>query len=351
MSLLHAVRRNKYSRLIIVALLVIVGLLYFTRAYSAQLPSRSIMLSNNTQGATSTYKLSFNLPSTATLGSIKLMICANSPIDGDVCNAPAGFSFLTATLANQTGETGFTISPATTANELILTRTAVAGVPGPVSYTLNTVTNPASPGSYYGRTQTFATEDASGPENEFGGLAFSINASVSITATVPPYLLFCSGVVISGMDCGTANGNYVNFGTLTPVQAKSGQTEMVAATNAENGYSIAVDGTTMTSGNNVISAISGPDVSRPGTNQFGINLVGNVDPAVGANPAGGGVAAPLVNYAQTNRYMFSPSATLASSPTPDLYKKFTVSYVVNVSKDQAPGVYVSTLTYVCTASF
>jgi hypothetical protein len=126
---------------------------------------------------------------------------------------------------------------------------------------------------------------------------------------------------------------------------------MVLATNANGGYVLTVNGTTMLSGVNSIPALTANDVSRPGTSQFGMNLRKNTDPNVGADPTGSGVATISPNYAIQNRYRFVSGEQIASSTTSDNYRKYTVTYLVNIANGQAPGIYVSTLTYVALATF
>lgn len=336
----------------LISALLLVGIFYIANVRAAELPQRSLQLSDNQINSSSTYILGFSIPASETLGSIKLQICANDPLFGDPCTMPSGFDISAAVLSAQTGETGFSIDTVDTNNNtLVLTRSASIASAGAVSYTLDGVTNPSATGTYYGRLQTFASTDASGTENDHGGLAFSIDETIQISATVPPYLLFCSGVTISGSNCGSASGSYINFGNFTSNATSSASTELLAATNADSGYAISVTGPTMTSGNNIISAITSSDVSRPSTSQFGLNLVANTSPSVGADPSVAGNAAPATGYNVSNRYQFISGDTLASVAAADEPKKFTVSYIANIPNDQASGVYVTTLTYVCLANF
>jgi hypothetical protein len=107
----------------------------------------------------------------------------------------------------------------------------------------------------------------------------------------------------------------------------------------------------MTSGNNFIPAMSSGDTSQAGTSQFGINLRSNSLPPVGSNPTGGGNGEPTAAYNTPNQFQFLDSDIIAESSGADYLREYTVSYIVNVSGSQAPGIYVSTLTYVCTGSF
>src|SRR3981081_412770 len=116
--------KSRKPRLIITALLIVVGLFYAAHVYGDVLPQRSLQLSDSQTSVTATYKLNFMIPASETLGSIKLQICANDPIFNDPCTAPTGFDISGAVLSAQSGATGFSVSPSgTNANTLVLTRT------------------------------------------------------------------------------------------------------------------------------------------------------------------------------------------------------------------------------------
>jgi hypothetical protein len=335
---------------VLVALLIGVGLLHLGTAYGAQLPTRSIQVSSASPGATATYKVGFDIPNPETLGSIRLQICAESPLIGQPCSLPTGMVISTATLTAQTPAAGFNIL-SISGTDIILTRPPAAIGAVTLTFTFGGIKNATSAGAYFGRLQTYATADATGSGTDYGGLAFSITQDVSVTATVPPYLYFCVGISVTGVNCATATGDYIDFGTFSPAVASVAQTQMVAGTNADTGYFIQVDGNTLTSGTNVIDNLVSPDVSRPGVSQFGINLVANSDPQVGQAPAGLGVGNPAAGYGTPNSYKFIPGDTVALTPLPDEARRYTTSYIANVAKNQAPGIYVTTLTYVATAGF
>lgn len=320
-------------------------------ASSAQLGDRRLRLSNNNVGATSDYHLSFNLSTAGTLGSIIIQFCTNDPLPTTVCIPPNGFDATGAVLLSQTGPGGFSIDPASTANQLVMSRTAAAEPVGPVSFHFTGIINPDTAGPHYGRIYTYATSDGSGPGSDYGGLAFSINDALAISALVPPYLTFCTGITIAGLNCANANGSYLDLGELSSSSARSGTSQMLVATNAVDGYNVTLLGTPLASGTNALNALTSNDVSRPGTSQFGLNLRANSSPTVGSNPGGPGVASPSPNYNQPNSYRFASGETIIANSVPDDVRLYTASYIVNIPAAQAAGVYVSTITYICLASF
>lgn len=338
--------------LVAVLLFTVAGPLRVWFAHGDQLGRRSLTLSDSRASATANYVLDFDGQSGGTVGSIRAQFCSNDPLIGLPCTAPSGFDVSNATLSAQANMTGFSIDTAdTTANVLVLTRVPGVAPSGNSTYTLSGVTNPDAAGSYYVRLETFASTDASGSDVDYGGLAFAIGTTVSVSTVVPPYLLFCTGVTIQPYDCGTATGDYIDFGGLSTAKTASGHTQLLVATNAVDGYTTRVVGTTLTSGNNTIPALTSPDVSRTGVSQFGLNLRANGTPPTGSNVQGAGSGTVAASYNQPDFYQFNSGDIVASSLTADNYRLYTASYIVNISKDQAPGVYVSTITYVTLANF
>lgn len=338
--------------LIAVLLLPAVGPLRISSVSAANLGLRELHIADAEAGATTTYKIRMSGQSAGIVGSVRLQLCTNDPFPSTPCTAPAGADFTSGTLINQTGMTGFSIDPSTTANELVLTRVPAASVPGLVTFEISGVVNPTNAGAYFGRLETFASTDATGANHDGSGLAFDIQlANLSVKSVVPPYLLFCVGNTIQPYDCNTAQGNYVDFGELSSTKTSTGHTQFLVATNADFGYTIRALGTTLTSGINTIDPLGAQDVSRIGVSQFGLNLRANSTPPTGSDVQGSGVGVVAAGYNTPNYYKFVPGDVLVSSLDPDYFRLFTVSYVVNVSRTQSPGVYVSTLQYVALASF
>ena len=337
---------------LVISLLSGAGSLLVTRVSAAELTARTLEISDSRAAQTSvTYNVAFNIVTAGTLGSMQLMFCSNSSLPSEPCTAPNGFDASGAVFAQETGISGLSISPASTANDLILTRPPAPTAAVAVTLTFNNLTNPTDPGSYYLRVLTYPTNDATGPYTDNGGMAFDMNNPVTVHVQVPPYLLFCTGNTISGTDCTSASGDFVELGALSTTKTSSGQSQMVIATNAQNGYNISVSGGTLTSGNNTIAANTVASPAKIGVSQFGINLRSNTSPGVGEDPSGPGIGTPSANYDQPNLYTYNNGDAVASAGGSTDYRKFTVSYIVNISAQQSPGIYASTFTYVALSSF
>ncbi len=321
------------------------------KAQASGLTSRSWQLLNSAPSATTDYTATFTISNTSTIGSLGILLCSNSPLEDDTCTLPAGLDVTNAQLSSQSGITDFNFFVAAT-NNIILSRTpSVITAPLTVTLTFHNIVNPSTAGSYYVRLSAYSSTNATGTPVDYGGLAFAVTNNLQISSVVPPYLTFCSGLNIDAFDCSSASGAYINFGDLSSTHTSQAASQLLVATNAPNGYVIQVYGTTMTAGNNLINAIANNTISQPGSAQFGLNLRANTVPVIGVDPAGPGTGAPTANYNNPKHYQFVSNDTIVSSLTADDFRKYTVSYIVNVPSYQPAGIYASTLTYVCAGSF
>lgn len=334
-------------------LLLVAGLFAVPHASAGQFDSRGLQLGDSAMGLMTSYRFFFTGVTTTDIGSIRLQLCSNDPFPETPCTPPTGLDFTGSTLSDQGGMIGFTVDPSSTVNEVLLTRVPAPGLTTPSYYEFTDVVNPDTPGSYYARITSYASTDGSGPALDYGGIAIDIDppGGLMVETEVPPFLLFCVGNTITASDCATATGNYIDFGEFASTTTATGRTEMVVATNAADGFIITVLGTTLTSGTNTINKLATADVSRRGVSQFGLNLRANASPPGGQNPSGYGLSAVVSSkYNQPNYYAFNSGDILVSATDPD-FMKYVASYIVNVSTNQAPGVYVSTLQYIALASF
>lgn len=336
---------------LIIAFLVVLTSMTANAYNSGVLTNRSVTISSSQTDVTARYSFSFKPTSLNTIQNISFQFCSNDPFPGEPCTAPIGFDASNASMVSESGDLGFTKSAESTSNRLVLSRAPFTSLGQQNTYVFDNIKNPTNRGSFYVRLQTYQDGDISGLGNSAAGIVFAINDSIDVTAVVPPYLLFCTGVTVTGFDCENVDGNFVNFGEFGSRQASQGSTQMLAATNAKDGYAIRVAGTTLMSGNNIIPSLVGADVSRPGVSQFGMNLRANNSPRGGSDVIGAGNGLPTNGYNQINFYRFNSGDVVAVSNGPDNARKYTATYVVNVAKGQSPGIYVSTVTYIALGSF
>lgn len=332
------------------------GILAFVMVPSAsaamRLQDRSLYMNSSDAGETTFYRLSFRYMSPDPVGSFELLFCMD-PIPHHACVPPTGFSAASAALGEQLGEVGFSIAERST-NRLLLARTGTTPLaPDKSSYVFNNMRNPTTTEEAFSiRIKTFSSMDGSGPQVDFGSVRAQITEGVTLQTQVPPMLIFCLAQQVHDNCTGTNEIYSSDLGELSDQETVAAQSQMAVGTNASAGFSIAVHGTTMTAGTNTIRALEEPTESRPGTGQFGINLVANTTPEVGGDPEGewaNAVASP--DYSQPDKYKFVSGDTVAYSPSVSLMKKFTVSYIVNSGPSVKPGVYTTTVNFIASGRF
>lgn len=174
--------------------------------------------------------------------------------------------------------------------------------------------------------------------------------AVQVNAIVPQSFTF------------SISSNSINFGALSSLNAKyasstntDGDTvdtvahTLTIASNASAGYTITLQGATLTSQQNspdtITRAGSVPVTSSPGTEQFGIY-------ATASGGIGGAVASP---YATVSSFGFESTATTSSvfatgtgSSGSTIY---SLHYLANISSLTEAGVYSTSLIYVGTSNF
>jgi hypothetical protein len=321
-----------------------------SRVSAEQLGSRSLRIESPVAGAVTTHGFSFSYGGTGSaIGSVTFEYCT-SPLLEIACTAPTGMDASNANLSQQSGEIGYTILDRQ-AGSITLSRTASIPTSNPSAYIFDNVINPTgSPDHFFVRIFTYESTDGTGPSVDFGAVTNATTEGVHLSTEVPPILKFCVGLVL-GDDCTTAEDSVIDLGDMSTSRVSSGFSQMIAATNAQFGLAIAVYGTTLTSGNNVIAALSGPTVSAPGNAQFGINLRDNSDPDTGQDPVGVGLINPTTLYNTPDKYSFASGSVVATSPAATDIRKLTATYIANISGNLAPGIYTATMTYICTATF
>jgi len=151
----------------------------------------------------------------------------------------------------------------------------------------------------------------------------------------------------------TIADSQIDFGFLSASSVTTDSNTMVISTNAVNGFTISVTGSTLTSGSYTIDAIGSTAAAGVADKeQFGINLVANTTPSIGAAPSGTSPIGSAANqYNTANRFAFNSGDTVATSTVAINETTFSVSYISNISSNTEAGTYITTLTYLATANF
>lgn len=182
----------------------------------------------------------------------------------------------------------------------------------------------------------------------------------------------CSGTLCARASIGDpaagvtkAPASTATFGTVTPdtptldVIVEPGEshlgyldTESTAATTSgikvrsylSSGYMLQIVGSAPKYGSHTLHSPSTPTASHPGTEQFGINLVANTTPDIGASPVqvpsdqtSFGAVEPA--YRTPNLFKFNSGDVVARSEKESGQTDYTISMIINISSNTPAGRY------------
>lgn len=137
-----------------------------------------------------------------------------------------------------------------------------------------------------------------------------------------------------------------NLGELTTEKTGSKIMQVKIRNYQTGGYRLYITGDPPKYGNRTLNTPSIPTDSIPGKESFGINVVANTTPVVGANPVlqpgeADGTSLVTSNYKIQNKFMYVSGNVVAESASNTGGADFTISMVVNISNDTPAGQYAS----------
>jgi hypothetical protein len=354
-------------------------------ASAAPLTSRSIRMSKSAVGSTSAgtnvvYRIAFTIPASVNVGGMAIDFCSNSPLIGETCTAAAGFNTNegTTTINNQAGITDFAIDAATDANTIILTRTAAASS-GAVSFELGTgtggngFTNPSATGTFYGRLYTYTTtaaaqghnEDAATGYQDYGGIALSTAAVITITARVQETLSFCVYPDDNGTGAGTGTcgdtpnitiGHDNGAGTFI-IDSSATDTALVKfslSTNANGGAVVRMKGDTLKDvvGNDINPAGTPAATFGAGVEAFGLRIssAGSLT-AIAPYDGAANNYGLVVTGGGTNDVTSTFGASIASVGAPVNASVTTITFAAQASNTTPAGIYTASEQLIATGTF
>lgn len=122
------------------------------------------------------------------------------------------------------------------------------------------------------------------------------------------------------------------------------------------GYSVQIVGDPPSTGSHTLNAMSSNGSASPGTEQFGINLVDNATPDIGANPVqvpdntfSFGEAA--ANYDTADSFRYVDGESIAKSDESSGQTDYTISYIVDTSNNTPGGTYSGSQSIVCIGTY
>ncbi|HSH55428.1 MAG TPA: hypothetical protein VK983_01220 [Candidatus Limnocylindrales bacterium] len=156
----------------------------------------------------------------------------------------------------------------------------------------------------------------------------------------------------------TAAGSPINLGDLDSITTAKGSTTFSVKTYLAYGYNVIIEGSGLKHAGTgqALANMTTTDISRPGTEQFGINLRQNTTPLVGGDVThspdssfGFGAAAP--GYDTVDNFRFNPGETIAQSPKSSGTTNYTISAIANVDTTARAGVYKGRMVVIVVPTF
>jgi hypothetical protein len=337
-------------------------------ANAASLTSLSDSQSSVKAAAVTNHDISFVTPTGITVGQTIVVAFSSST----VMNASLTFADVDIQVngVQQTlaGSNGASTWGVVRTNGSTLTITAQSsGTPAAAGNTIRIKIGTNTTNQSVGTFQT--TNDSAGTQIYYiGGGTFAdagslsvnliTNDTVAVTGTVNQSISFA---ILSATS--TAFSNSIYFGTLaagTPKFASSTNTSgdtangsvahvLTVGTNAPSGYTLTVQGQTLTSLQNAANTIDAAGASSvaiaSSTEMFGIT----------ATKSGGVNGTIASQFATANQFGYNATATtsvtLASGTTPTATETYSLKYIASITALTEAGSYSSSLVYVATANF
>lgn len=125
-----------------------------------------------------------------------------------------------------------------------------------------------------------------------------------------------------------------SFGVLSPTTPAVTVANFSVLNYSSHGYTVQIFGKSPTNNSHSIKSLDNIEMSQPGTEQFGINLVANTMPtSIGANPDNGlfGFGSVTDDYKTPNYYKYSEGDIIARAGKSSGVTNYTITYLVNVA--------------------
>lgn len=152
------------------------------------------------------------------------------------------------------------------------------------------------------------------------------------------------------------NGTSTDLGGLSTGSATTTTATFSVKTYLASSYQVVTVSTPPKNNAYTMHALSSATASSPGTEQFGINLVANTSPTVGANavqvPSSSfSFGSAVAGYNTTNLFKYNQGDVIASSNKSSGETDYTISYLYNISVLTPGGFYSFNDILVATSTF
>lgn len=368
---------NRQTGLIVMAAALLFATFIPALVSAAQVTNRSVELSSSSVSATGvTYKVNFTAVQAA--GAFVVEFCSNTPVLGQSCTPPTGFT--SATVSTPTA--GFTA--AGTTNKVTVTGTINAS--DVVSVDVTGITNPSTTDPLYARIVTYtdgtdaagytsANPDVVGAHKDDGGVAIAITPTVGVSGAVLETLTFCVSKALPTASCAGADSPVLTLGetvgsvvALSSSAVSTGVLNTQISTNAVGGAVVRLKSATDCGGLkrvgasvcDIVPALTG-DITA-GQAKFGVKTATATDtPSTTANGAfqpvtgsGYGNTAYALNYLANNSSGVTSAfgdPFLDTNSAPANNKNMALTFGASIGNDTPAGLYSTNLSLIATGKF
>jgi hypothetical protein len=154
------------------------------------------------------------------------------------------------------------------------------------------------------------------------------------------------------------SGGTFELGVLSSSTTSSDSTSFTVRNYLSSGYVVRLGGQGLSenSGGHTLSSLSSPTASTPGTEQFGVNLVANSSPSVGADPLqipdnSFSFGSAETDYDTADQFKHAEDDIIASSASSSGETEYTLSFIANIATNTPAGDYGASLFVVVIPTF
>ncbi len=331
---------------------------------------RSITMSSAKPSETSViYTVEFTADSSYSMRNLIVDFCSNSPIEGQNCTAPGSFTVGAsptgvAPTINGTPASG-TWTPSSQGSGRTFIYAGSAGVAvtagDVIAFSITSVTNPSSIGSFYGRIFSYSiaspsySDTATAIFEESGEVALATANGAGFVFQVPESLEFCVYKTVCGDVPALVLGHGAND-ILDDTQIDTDTAKFSIATNALSGVVVFARGSPPKINATTLAGINGGSgvVSTmiAGTEAFGFR----VSPTTGDIYGAGCYADNGGDDYCFDNAMVPPSTGAASitgqtTPGPINSNELTMTFAATASNTTAAGVYQTAISLIASPTF
>jgi hypothetical protein len=154
------------------------------------------------------------------------------------------------------------------------------------------------------------------------------------------------------------SGGTFDLGVLSTSSTNSDSTTFTVRNYLSSGYVVRLGGQGLSenSGGHTLNSLSSPTASTPGTEQFGVNLVANTSPSVGADPvqipdSSFSFGTAETGYDTADQFKHVEDDIIASSASSSGETQYTLSFIANIATNTPAGDYGASMFVVVIPTF